>query len=203
MKKISILFAAILVLTLAGYGAGTAKAAPPIDRHQLNASQCAGGTLVINVTQDVANDVDSGFHGYWAQDNYTRQVQIWQIDTNTFCAVVRYEGSFETFAALSPGAGSPLAAGITGTLTGGYSGTLTNATLKADPDYATSGHIGTFDYGCSQSGSCTGRVSLFAEYFDSYTFGYNYWGWVYRSGHGSTWINAMDVPAADSGDITQ
>ena len=92
MKKLSVLFAAIIVLTLAGYGAGTAKAAPPIDRHQLNASQCSGGTLVVNVTQQVLNDIDSGYFGYWAQDNYTRQIQIWQLTENTFCVLARYEG---------------------------------------------------------------------------------------------------------------
>ena len=96
MKKLSVLFAAIIVLTLAGYGAGTAKAAPPIDRHQLNASQCSGGTLVVNVTQQVLNDIDSGYFGYWAQDNYTRQIQIWQLTENTFCVLARYEGGFVT-----------------------------------------------------------------------------------------------------------
>lgn len=205
MKKLSVLFAAIIVLTLAGYGAGTAKAAPPIDRHQLNASQCSGGTLVVNVTQQVLNDIDSGYFGYWAQDNYTRQIQIWQLTENTFCVLARYEGGFVTFggSALSPGAGAPLAPGITGTMVGGYNGTLTG-TLKSNPAFATSGNIGTFDYGCAQSGSCTGRVNLFAEYFDSgYSFAYNYWGWVYRSGHGSTWTNAIDVPQPNSGDITE
>jgi len=167
---------------------------------EVNPGQCPDGELVINVTHKVTNDGDSGLAGYWAYDNYNRHIQLWQLGEGTFCAVVRYLGSFTTIAGRSPGDTDEIAAGIKGTFEGGYRATITG-TLKSDPLYRTRGNIGAFDYGWdghSNHGAHT-PFSWLATYFDSYTFAYDWWGWVYHGGGNGTWVNAV---TGNQGDIT-
>jgi hypothetical protein len=107
---------------------------------QINQSQCApNGTVVINVTQKVTNDVDSGNCGnYWAYDNEVRQIQVVQTGADTFCATVSYQGSFSTIAGKSPGgsnncSSSALGTGVTGTFQGGYIAKSFTGTLISKP----------------------------------------------------------------------
>lgn len=100
----------------------------------VNASACSG-TLVINVTSAVTKDADSGFAGYWAYDNYRKQVQVWQTAPGSFCVLARYEGQFTTVAGSSPAGTSTVAAGHTGTMTGGYQYTF-DGVLNPSPAYA-------------------------------------------------------------------
>jgi hypothetical protein len=69
---------------------------------QLNAKACdKEGRVVINVEEKVLNDVDSGFGGNWAIDNYTRYIKVWKADSdnsNQWCAVVKYDGKFNAVA---------------------------------------------------------------------------------------------------------
>src|SRR5436189_288476 len=74
-------------------------------------------------------------------------------NAETFCAVLKYMGSFVTVPGESPGFFDPdtndtVAAGVTGTFEGGYRSTVFTGTLKDPPDYRTSGNIGTFNYMC-------------------------------------------------------
>lgn len=168
---------------------------------ELTRQACGGGTLVVDVEQHVLNDADSGSGGNnWALDHYGRHIRVWRQGPNTFCATVRYEGEFTTFAGISPGATGTVDAGITGEMAGGYRTTHFTATLLASPGYPTQGNIGTFDYGCDVAGTCPGRVSWLPFYFSGVTnFDLDWWGWTYQAEHNGSWINAV---TGNSGDIT-
>jgi len=169
---------------------------------QLNAAQCnASGKMVINVVQHITNDADSGVAGNaWAFDDFNRTIQVWQAGANTFCAVVKYQGSFSTLAGISPGGTSTVAAGVKGTIQGGYQSTQFTGTLKSNPAYSTRGSIGDFNYACDTSFNCPGSVDWTAVYFDSTAgFDFAWWGWIYHGGDNGTWVNAS---TGNSGDIT-
>ncbi len=172
---------------------------------QLNAGECdpSAGTLVINVVQRITGDIDSGEGGnYWATDEYSRHIQVWQVGPTTFCAVVKYTGSFSTVEGASPGNTGTLSADVTGTMEGGYRAVITG-TLKSSPiaPWKTKGNVGSFDYACDpQTGGCTGRVTWTDKYFEAgYAFGYSWWGWNYHAGNNGSWVNSSD---GNSGDIT-
>ena len=199
MKQVACL-CIVFVSTLA-----TALAAPSEHLNfgqQINAAQCnAGGKMVINVAQHITNDADSGIGGNaWAFDDFNRTIQVWQTGPNTFCAVVRYHGSFTTLAGVSPGATGTVAAGVGGTFEGGYQSTVFTGTLKASPSLSTRGNIGNFDYMCDTSFNCPGAIDFLSVYFDS-TSGFDlaWWGWIYHAGNNGTWVNAI---TGNSGDIT-
>lgn len=204
MKRFAFLIAVALLIGLL-VPEGRALASPPVPHlnwgSQLNASQCPGGQLVINVVQDVVNDADSGVAGNaWAFDHYTRQIQVWQVSSDTFCALVQYEGGFVTKAGPSPAGTGTIAAGIAGTLQGGYRSTVFTGTLNSTPAYPTGGNIGTFDYKCDASFNCPGRVDWVSAYFGSSSgFDLAWWGWIYHGGNNSTWVNAS---TGNQGDIT-
>ncbi len=174
---------------------------------QVNASQCdpSGGKLVVNVVQRIVNTVDSGFGGNnWAFDDLTRQIQVWQMSANTFCAVLKYHGSWVTIAGRSPMNLTDISAGITGTFEGGYQSTLFTATLKDAPLLPVRGNLGTFDYQCDVLGSCPGNFFWAEKYFDNIAnFDLAWWGWVYHGGANGQWVNAIDPTAGpgSSGDI--
>ena len=153
----------------------------------------AGSTLVLNITYKVTNDEDSGNVGYWALDNYNKQLQVWQgPDNTTFYVVGRYTGTWQTFAgALSPGAGVPQTRDASGPFEGGYFLTFTYNGGINPAGYQTHGNIGAKDfcgskadvllgtYGAGQVGaSCA--VSVLDLYFPGYTFVSEAWGWTYH-----------------------
>ena len=182
---------------------------------QLNAAECntTGARLVINVIQHIIGDADSGEAGnYWAYDEVHRRIQVWQLSENpdTFCAVLKYMGSFVTVPGQSPGFFDPdtndtVAAGVTGTFEGGYRSTVFTGTLKDPPDYRTRGNIGTFNYMCvivpgvPGGVACPGYQDWTTFYFSS-TVGFDlaWWGWVYHAGDNGSWVNSID---GNSGDI--
>jgi len=182
---------------------------------QLNAAECntTGARLVINVIQHIIGDADSGeFGNYWAYDEFQRRIQVWQLSENpdTFCAVLKYMGSFVTVPGQSPGffdpdANDTVAAGVTGTFEGGYRSTVFTGTLKDSPDYRTRGNIGTFNYMCvimpgvPGGAACPGYQDWTTFYFSS-TVGFDlaWWGWVYHAGNNGSWVNSID---GNSGDI--
>lgn len=210
MKKLAVLATTAAFLGLLVLG-GQAWAAPSVHLNwgsQVNPGQCDGapGKLVINITHKVTNDLDSAVGGgFWAYDDYNKHIQVWQLNTNTFCADVRYQGSFVTDDGLSPQGTDTIAAGIEGTFEGGYRATIVG-TLNASSPYRTKGSIGTFDYGCDVDtdpgdySSCTGLFSWVATYFTSVSsFTFDWWGWVYHGGSNGTWVNSSD---GNQGDIT-
>ena len=167
---------------------------------ELNAAAC-GGTSIIDVTQTVLNDADSGVAGNaWAFDNFTRQIKVFQLSNGNFCATTRYEGTFTTNAGPSPSSASTVSAGISAPFVGGYRATEFAGTLLASPSASTHGNIGTFDYMCDASFNCPGFVDWTTLYFST-TSGFNldWWGWIYHGGSHGTWVNAI---SGNSGDIT-
>lgn len=193
-----------LAIVTVGFLGGCLMAAPADHLNfgkQINASQCnAGGKMVINVVQRIINDADSGFASpVWAYDDLTRQIQVWQTGANTFCATVKYQGSWTTIAGPSPMGLGTIDAGIAGTFEGGYTSTAFTGTLKAAPLASTRGNIGTFDYACDNAGNCPGAFFWGDLYFDGVAgFDLAWWGWVYHGGNNGSWVNAS---TGSSGDI--
>lgn len=194
MRKVVVFLTIFVLLTVASIGQAIAAPDGPSLNwgNQVN-STCPAGNLVINVTQKVINDVDSGVAGNnWAHDNYNRQIQVWQIGENEFCASVQYIGSFVTIEGISPSGNSTVAEGIKGTMQGGYAATIIG-TLNSDPAWQTKGNVGTIDY-------AGGPVSWLGIYFSSVgSFDYEYWGWIYRAGNNGTWVNSQN---GNQGDIS-
>ena len=165
--------------------------------------------LVLNINYKVTNDEDSGMVGYWALDSYNKQVHVWQAPDNTFYAVARYAGQWQTFTgALSPQAGTAESKDASGTFQGGYIATFTG-TLNPTPIYSTFGNIGTFNFGGTisdillktYSAGQTGPITPFSylsTYFSGVSgFTENQWGWVYHY-RSQAWNN---FAAGSSGDI--
>ncbi len=170
---------------------------------EVNASACNQSLPpVVNITYSVINDADSGTLGnVWANDNYIKTVQVWPQGNGTFCAVVRYEGQFVTYAGSSPGAaydtGGTVGAGVQGTLTGGYTATFTGTLADG---LQTTGDLGLKDYACGQSYTCPGLYDWLSIYFPNNAgFTDSYWGWNYQTGNNGSWVNAI---SGNNGDIT-
>lgn len=161
-----------------------------------------GSTLVLNINYKVTNDEDSGFAGYWALDNYSKTLQVWQAPDNSFYAVVRYAGKWQTFAgAKSPQNGVIETSDASGTFEGGYvanfTGTFNPGTLK------TNGFIGTFDFGGTKTAVLAGiNIATPYDWLDACfpantNFNYIDWGWTYHY-RSQTWYN---YASGSSGDI--
>lgn len=156
--------------------------------------------FLVDVNQAVANDPDSGNHGNWATDTFTRHLQIWQ-DGSTYCGKVTDNGTFVTTGPLSPNAGAALSAGIAGTVTGGATFTITG-TPKANL-----GNIVPLPLDCSATDCVThGTLHiLLADYFDNESHSYIDWGWTYATCTNGTWVDSAinsDGSLPQDGDIT-
>lgn len=179
---------------------------------ELTRSKCgATGDPVINVTQKVKNDVDSGFgpnayfpseSNYWNVESYTRHIKVWSTGTDTWCAAVAYDGGhFNAFyKQTGPGGTGLIGSDVDGEMRGGYRATFIGVLTPGA--WVTNGNVGTFDYNCDLHAVCPGRVDWVGQYFPGYTsFDQPWWGWIYKAGSHGTWINAIDVLPADSGNI--
>ena len=167
---------------------------------ELAARECEG-ELVVNVTQRVVNDIDSGYNGFWAYDDYRRLIRAWSVGDGTFCATVKYQGRFEAVEGRpSPGeeGGEPLSGEEEGRMQGGYAATI-EGTLVEEPDWPTRGFVGTTDYeGDVEAGTRPGAVDWVSDvYFEGSTFSFDWWGWIYRGGRCGTWVNAVDGGCGD------
>jgi len=201
MRKLSILatlvgFAVLVVLG----GQGFSKPTHPTFGTFVNASGVPiGSVLILNIIYKVTNDEDSGNVGYWALDNYNKQVQVWQVPDGSFYAVARYEGKWQTFeGALSPGLGEPQSSDASGTFEGGYTATFTGTFTPGSQEIR--GNIGTFDlggtkadvllgtYGAGQVGITTPFSYLVAYFPGAADFTYVHWGWIYHY-RSQTWNN--------------
>ncbi|MGE5041269.1 MAG: hypothetical protein ACM3IJ_00005, partial [Candidatus Levyibacteriota bacterium] len=183
---------------------------------ELTKSACGKrlGNPVIDVTQKVQNDADSGQAGnYWAFDYYIRHIKVWQTATgteespNTYCAIVKYDGRFYAIPGQA-GPGSTSLSGplintntnepVNGDMSGGRRATITG-TLKSSPAWTMNGNVGTTNYQCDISGNCPGVISWPGQYFDAgYSYNDDWWGWIYKAGSHGTWINAI---SGNSGNI--
>jgi len=203
MKKLLSTFSFVAVVLGSLFAPALAYADNSFGGAELQKSKCPTtvGAPIISVEQQVKNDADSGVGGnYWALDQYQRKIVVYKTTTaNTYCAVVKYDGGFVTFAGASPNNTGTVAAGIEGDMNGGYRGIITG-TLKSTPTWKTHGDVGKFDYACDVLGNCPGRVSWLAQYFNTgYGFDYAWWGWKYVTEHNGSWINAV---TGNVGDIT-
>ena len=167
---------------------------------EVSKKQCdTTGKAVVNVTEKIINDADSGFAGYWAMDQYTRHIKVWQTGTNTFCADLSYDGTFNAFAGKTGPAGTgTIGSNVDGNFSGGYRSTQFTGTFA--PTWSTSGSVGTVDYQCDMNGNCSNLVDWTSKYFSSTSgFYLAWWGWTYKAnGHHGTWINAVN---GNSGNI--
>lgn len=197
------------IITLLAVAALMATALPasadsPLDwSKETNRSACdARGAPVVNINQRVTGDIDSGFNGGWAVNTYMRTIQLWEIADGTYCAVVRYSGTFDAMAgAVSPGEGSDsvLDGNEDGNFVGGYRAII-EGTLVSDSAWTDRGTVGHFDYECVGLGDCPGAVNWVDQYFDEdYDFTYEFWGWIYRAGRHGTWVNAKTGSSGDIG----
>ena len=193
------LSAAVLLLNSTKTNAGPFTTAG----NNTNPAKCetTGGALV-NVTQKIVNDADSGQAGnYWGVDTFNRHIQVFKQTDGSYCANVDYDGKFVGQAGqTSPGATGTLTGSESGTIKGGYSAVI-NGILKTSPELPVKGSIGTTDYQCDMTGNCPGAFNWVEKYFNTsstnYAFSYAWWGWTYRSGT-HTWVNAS---TGNSGDI--
>lgn len=165
----------------------------------------AGSKLVLNINYKVVADEDSGLAGYWALDNYNKQVQVWQssTDSSQFYVVARYTGNWNTFAGVpSPGNTGTASKDASGTDEGGYVATFTATSCTP-----TFGNIGTFNYGGTKADVLLGTYGAGqtgpSTPFDWTTlcsgfsnFNYINWGWTYHY-HGQTWNNYQSATTGD------
>jgi hypothetical protein len=193
---------------LAGLMIPVAALASPglkLDKQAIAGKQCTvdGATKLVDVHFALVNDYDSGFAGNaWANDTIDRHLRIWQLDNGTFCAQVEDHGKFVTFEGTSPSGAGTVSAGVTGKLDGGYVSTFFTGTYSPSL-YATHGDLGPFDLACIDANTCPGAHPSPLSYFSA-TAGFDLaqWGWIYHAGKNGTWLNQIDVSAADGGDIT-
>ncbi len=181
---------------------------------ELSKSSC-GDKLkdpVIDVTQKVQNDADSGVAGdywadYWAFDYYMRHITVWQTDvTNTYCAIVTYNGNFYAVPGQVGPGNNPVGIKIdtstnepvNGNFSGGRRATIVG-TLLSPTLWTKHGSVGTTNYQCDINGNCPGLISWAGQYFSGgYTNTDVWWGWKYTAGSHGTWINAI---SGNSGNI--
>lgn len=171
------------------------------------------GNKIIDVNEKVINDADSGIAGdYWAFDTVTRQIQVWNVGPDSFCATVMYT-SASTFQAVagqtSPGATGTLTGDEYGSFHGGYVATFTaQMDIIAPATWPAHGKINgglAINYQCDINGNCPGFVDWTSQYFANVAnFNEYAWGWIYHgldhadSSSTGTWVNAS---TGNSGDI--
>jgi hypothetical protein len=144
---------------------------------------CATATFTTTVT----DRPDSGLHGDWAKDTFTRTTTVVCLGDGQFRMDVVDSGHFTTLPnALSPNAGLPIGPPITGDFSGKASatvkwagGALKDPTAGASGKFSTSEWIGLV-FGVEAKGSLTA------------------WAWTYKHCT-EKWVNAN---TGNSGDIT-
>jgi len=167
------------------------------------------GTKVLSINHGVTNDCNSGEDGqWWALDAYTKTFDVYALGGGNYYAIAGYNGIATTIIGQDPpglGDQTNYAANIPVPFWGGYVATFTG-TLKAVPCKATSGNIGSFNYGgslaeCTAHGGPPDPFDWQACYFDSVSgFAQPYWGWAYDKGNPPSceWLNAS---TGNSGNI--
>ena len=184
------------------------------------------GNQVINITEKVINDADSGQAGnYWALDAFTRTIKVWNLGSDSYCAVVHYTGTFAAQAGQKSPGTTPTTGGILtgdeiGTFKGGYEAQITGPLDVTDPaGWPLVGNVNSgnaVDYQCviaaDGSANCPGVVDWTTKYFDTsnagFTFNENPWGWTYVGKDAPTALDAgtpdgvwNNASTGNSGDI--
>ncbi len=153
-----LLVPAVLALALAG-----PAQAEPAPKNM----GCGSGKLVLSVTYQVVNDVDTGVKGNnWAFDSYHRAVRVWRKTPARYCSASTYGGVFTSIEGPSPGGKTQLPAGIRGSFTG--SSVTTFRGTFAPRGGPVRGFLGVKDFACTsadEKGECAGTYDWLREYF--------------------------------------
>ena len=117
---------------------------------------------VVDVTQDVLNQPFlPALDGHmWASFSYTQHLRIWAVGGQQYCVRKDTEGTWVSFAGLSPG--------LTGTISDGLTGTFTDTTYwewtgTLSPTAPTSGFLGVVDAGCTAVDVCADDSFLIVD----------------------------------------
>lgn len=179
------------------HGVARATASTSALTFSCTSAGATSGNLVINVTEKIKNDADSGQAGnYWALDTFTRTIKVWNVGSNHWCAVLNYNGTFAAQAGQkSPGTtgntGGILTGDEVGTIKGGaqfdITGPLDVSNVAVWPLKGNVNGGTVVDYGCAinpdgSTNGCPGYVDWTQQYFDqsgSFTINENPWGWTY------------------------
>jgi hypothetical protein len=196
MKRLAAaLLALVFVVALSGVGLWTPAGAA--DESPLCAPQVKD--QVADVTEHVRNLADLGIDGHvWALTEDDIRIRIWSVGNNHFCVRRDFQGTFRSFAGVSPNLTDTVSAGVTGTEAGTDWAVFTGTWAPRVP---TSGFVGDFDLGCTQDGTCAARRGVgylfFADTFQAlHVRQYDY---VYDGGAHGVWHESSD---ASTGDIT-
>jgi hypothetical protein len=188
-----ILTALTLCVGLLAAGAPHASAVPtdldscPTDRPTL-----------YDVTIGNTNVADIASDGHvWALDSYLQHVQVWKLGQKHYCFRIEYEGTWTSFAGVSPGGTGTISEGITGTF---YGMRILRLTGEFNPQYPLSGHVADFDWQCEADGTCTGPRPSPGMYFSPITSVNSTW----YEFHATSATNGSwhDTTYGDFGDIT-
>ena len=146
--RLWLVLSAVLVLAV-----GVASASASSGGSSAAAGGCpGGGPLVVNAYVTYRNGADFGADGHvWALDAARESIKIWQIGTNTYCVMRQDNGTFTTFAGVSPEGTGTVSGGVTGRWYGKIVAVI-HGTFA--PTVATSGFVGDFDRQCQQDGTC-------------------------------------------------
>lgn len=175
LARALLVLGALVVTSVAG-AAAYAHAAPP------TATTCVPSTTYYQTT--VADRPDSGLHGNWAHDSFTRTSIVTGCD-GAYTLKLRDAGTFTTITgAVSPGAGVALAPQFHGTFTGGATLHVTGASAPHAPTGGTDGTVSSSDW--------------WKLIFDDGVAETTTWGWRYES-CGESWTNAA---TGNVGDVT-
>lgn len=151
-----------------------------------------------DVTIGNSNVADFGSDGHvWALDDYTQHVQVWQVGEKHYCFRIEYDGTWTSFAGVSPGGSGTISEGLTGTF---HAFRVARLTGEFNPQYPLSGHVADFDRQCGADGICTGTGPSFGMYFSPIVnVNIVWWDFVATSPNNGTWHQA---PYGEFGDIT-
>ena len=188
-----ILMALTLCVGLLATGAPHASAIPP------DPDSCpTDRPTLYDITLSVKNAADFASDGHvWALDAYTQRVQVWRIGVKHYCFRIEYDGTWTSFAGVSPGGTGTISAGMTGTW---HALRIARLTGEFNPQYPLSGHVADFDRQCDATGTCTGSGPSFGMYFNPIDNVKIVWyDFVATSANNGTW---QQTPYGDFGDIT-
>ncbi len=173
--------------------------------HAFVATPCTGsiGTTVVDVTQDISNDPDSGNVSNWATDAFTKNIQVW-LDTDgiTYCAQTTDSGTFVTNGTVSPENGFPLLQTINGTFNGGARYSISGTFLGGASTWPLTGSVPANDCGGDGSTCPAGTYSQWiSEYFSGESHTFVDWGWTYTTVGYGTWVNQASGNIGEIGPV--
>ncbi|MEP7054113.1 MAG: hypothetical protein ABI912_02550 [Actinomycetota bacterium] len=161
---------------------------------------CPGATaLVVDATLTVRNVDDRAVDGHvWALDAYSERVRLWHVDADRYCAQLEDNGTFTSFAGVSPALTGTISAGVTGSFVATQ---YISVTGDFAPKAPTTGFIGDFDTGCNQDGVCANHDDRFTvHYFDRVRAArFGWFSALYGGGTHGTFTQSTD---GNMGDIT-